>query len=120
MRNFLLTALLLVVLVPAAAPAAPDPYIATYKAKDNSNYFSVIKKLVISKGKRRDYHARMEIVRYLHGEGDGKIIVLEAMWTAIPQTMTKQIRIDYLFISRRRNTPRLWKSIQDKNLHLTT
>lgn len=75
-RKLLLSALSLVALAPTAASAATDPYIATYKAKDPTNYFSVIKKLVLTEGKGHRYQARMEISHYID-EDRGKAIALE-------------------------------------------
>jgi hypothetical protein len=72
----LITAVSVSVLVSAAATAATDPYIATYEAKDPNNYFSIIKKLVLSNGKGHRYNARMEISHYLDEE-NGKSIALE-------------------------------------------
>jgi hypothetical protein len=76
LTKLLISALSIVALTPTAASAEADPYIATYKAKDPTNYFSVIKKIVLSKGKDHRYHVRMEISHYLD-EDRGKAIALD-------------------------------------------
>lgn len=57
---------------PIDAHSDNDPWIGTFIAKDNSNYFSIIKKLTFTKGTAHAYSVEMEISRFLNAD-DKKI-----------------------------------------------